>query len=57
MSQLLALLRELEAARFYGAVEIKFEAGCVVLIRKSETIKTTNDCRDSRGAKDVANNY
>ena len=33
------LLKELENQRFYGAVEIKFESGRLVLIRKTETIK------------------
>lgn len=42
------LLTELEHERFYGAVELKFESGHVVLIRKTETIKP-NDCRNNRG--------
>ena len=47
------LLRSLEQSRFYGTVELKFESGRVVLIRKSETIKpSTNDCRDNRGEAD-----
>jgi hypothetical protein len=33
------VLREFTRARLYGAVEVKFEAGRVVLIRKSESIK------------------
>ncbi len=38
---------------FFGTVELKFESGRVVLIRKSETIKpSTNDCRDNRGDLD-----
>jgi hypothetical protein len=41
MNELAQLLRQLEAARFYGSVEIKFEAGVAVLIRKSETFKPT----------------
>ena len=35
------LLRELERNRFYGSLEVKFEAGQVVLVRKTETIKPT----------------
>jgi hypothetical protein len=35
------LLAELEAARFYGSLELKYEAGRVVLIRKTETFKPT----------------
>ena len=42
------ILKELERERFYGSLEIKFEAGRVVLIRKTETIKP-NDYRDNRG--------
>ncbi len=42
------ILRELERNRFYGSLEIKFEAGRVVLIRKTETIKP-QDCRNNRG--------
>jgi hypothetical protein len=39
MANLFEMLRQLEAAHFYGSVEIKYEAGIVVLIRKSETLK------------------
>ena len=42
------ILKELERERFYGSLEIKFEAGRVVLIRKTETIKPNNH-RDNRG--------
>jgi hypothetical protein len=35
------LLKELERNRFYGSLEVKFESGKVVLIRKSETFKPT----------------
>jgi len=42
------ILRELESNRFYGSVEIKFEAGRIILLRKTETIKP-NDYRDNRG--------
>ncbi len=44
------LLTELERQRFYGSLEVKFEAGKVVLLRKTETIKpTVENCRDNRG--------
>jgi hypothetical protein len=47
------ILRSLEQSRFYGTVELKFESGRVVLIRKTETIKpTANDCRNNRGEAD-----
>jgi hypothetical protein len=35
------VLRGLAGDRFYGSVEIKFEAGKPVLLRKTETIKPT----------------
>jgi hypothetical protein len=44
------LLSDLEKCRFYGSVELKFEAGKLVLVRKSETLKTFNDYRDNRGS-------
>ena len=44
------ILRSLEQSRFYGTVELKFESGRVVLIRKTETMKpSAHDCRDNRG--------
>ena len=47
------ILRSLEQSRFYGTVELKFEAGRVVLIRKTETLKpSAQDCRDNRGEAD-----
>lgn len=42
------ILGSLSEQRFYGSVELRFEAGRVVLLRKTETIKT-DDCRDTRG--------
>ncbi len=41
-------LYNLECERFYGAMEIKFEAGRVILLRKTETTKP-NNCRENRG--------
>jgi hypothetical protein len=47
------LLRTLEQSRFFGTVELKFESGRVVLIRKTETMKPpTHDCRNNRGEAD-----
>ena len=47
------ILRSLEQSRFYGTVELKFESGRVVLIRKTETIKPcVQDYRDNRGEAD-----
>lgn len=51
MPELAEMLRELEAARFYGSLELKFEAGRIVLLRKSETLKPMqSSCGDNRGA-------
>ncbi len=53
------LLDELARSRFFGTLEIKLEAGLVVLLRKTETLKlsTTKSfpehCRDNRGDKNV----
>ena len=43
------ILNGLSKQRFYGSVELRFEAGQVVLLRKSETIKPE---RDNRGDDD-----
>jgi len=44
------LLRSLEQSRFFGTVELKYESGRVVLIRKTETLKISEqDCRNTRG--------
>jgi hypothetical protein len=52
MDNINELLTELARQRFYGSLEIKFEAGKVVLLRKTETIKpTVEDCRNNRGYK------
>ena len=53
MQRLDQLLADLEKQRFYGSLEIKFEAGKVVLLRKTETIKpTVENCRTNRGKHD-----
>jgi len=46
------LLRSLEQSRFFGTLELKFESGRVVLIRKTETVKpSAQNCRDNRGGE------
>jgi hypothetical protein len=35
------MLAGLQRSSFYGAVELKYEAGVIVLVRKSETFKPT----------------
>ncbi len=54
MGELVQLLSQLEASRFYGSVEAKFEAGKVTLIRRTETINprardASNCYREDRG--------
>lgn len=44
------LLNEMRINRMYGSVEIKFEAGRVVLLKRTETIKP--ESRDSRDGDD-----
>ena len=47
------LLSQLHRQRFYGSLELKFEAGRVVLLRKSETLKlTVENYRNNRGKSD-----
>jgi len=44
------LIDELTRDRFFGSVELKFEAGRLVLVRKTETLKPCElDYRDTRG--------
>ena len=47
---IITLLRDFERQKFFGSVELKIEAGRVVLMRKIETLKP-NDCRESLGEK------
>jgi hypothetical protein len=39
MDELIKLIKELVTKRFFGAIEIKFESGRIVLVRKTESIK------------------
>lgn len=53
MNEVITMLRQLVARRFYGSVEIKFESGHVTVIRKTESIKPgTGNHRNSRGEQD-----
>lgn len=45
---LLTLLESLTKSRFYGTLELKFEAGNIVLCRKTQTIKFSPE--DNYGA-------
>lgn len=43
-------LSTLERSKFYGSVELKYESGRVVLVRKTESLKLSDaDFRNSRG--------
>ena len=39
MDEVIKILKEIEATKFYGSVEVKFEAGRVTIIRKTQSIK------------------
>ena len=47
MNSIDELLQQMQRERFYGALEIKLEAGKIVLVRKTENIKF--DYREARG--------
>jgi len=49
MNQIIDLLKRLESDKFFGSVELKFEAGRIVLARKIENFKPTSDLRSARG--------
>jgi len=54
MNDLISLLRQLEVSHFYGSLEVKFEAGHIIVIRKTESIKPAGSAdanyhRENRG--------
>lgn len=59
MQSVTNLLQELELKQFYGSIELKFEAGRIVLVKKIETIKPLlENYRTSRGKdSDKENSY
>jgi hypothetical protein len=49
------IVADLQRGHFYGSLELKFEAGRVVLIRKTESFKpASEDYRISRGVNEPA---
>ena len=55
MNDLVSLLRTLEATKFYGSLEAKFEAGRVVIIRKTETyVPNGREKREGKGGQLVS---
>jgi len=49
MSSVERILRGLGEQGFFGTLEVKFEAGRIVLLRKTETLRPESDRRDNRG--------
>ena len=46
------LIRELERTRFWGSLEIQFQAGVVGMLKKTETMKPQDMVqRNNRGAE------
>ncbi len=39
MKQVIALIEKLIADKFYGSLEIRFEAGKIIFLKKVQTIK------------------
>ena len=39
------MLEELQAREFYGSLELKFEGGSIVLVKKTETMKPADNNR------------
>lgn len=39
MDRLFSIIRDLVTKKFYGEIVVKFEAGTIVLVRKTENIK------------------
>jgi hypothetical protein len=50
MNELIEMLKKMEQGRFYGSLEIKFEAGKIVLIRKSESFKPADPTYRNTGS-------
>lgn len=54
MNKFTEFLQELERKQFFGSLEVKFESGKIVLLRKSETIKLEpENYRNNRGDRNV----
>jgi len=56
VNELIGLLRELEESRFYGSLEIKVEAGVIVLYRKTESFKPTESGYGNNRSAHARNN-
>ena len=55
MCELTELLRQLQASRFYGSVEVHLEAAHITVIKKTQSIKpSAGDQRENRGSSHEA---
>ena len=48
-ASVLRIITGLMEEQFFGTVELKFEAGYLVILKKTETLKAADICRDNRG--------
>jgi hypothetical protein len=46
------LVSDLQQTGFYGSLEVKFESGRVVLLKKTETFKSADELRSTRNSHD-----
>ncbi len=46
--ELIPLLREAEESNYFGSIELKYERGDIVVVKRSETLKASDIRRDSR---------
>jgi hypothetical protein len=46
--EIIPLLREAEEEKYYGSIELKYERGQIVIVKRSETLKPADFQRDSR---------
>ncbi len=44
--ELIPLLREAEESNYFGSIELKYEAGQIVVVKRSETLKAADIRRD-----------
>jgi hypothetical protein len=49
--EIIPLLREAEESNYFGSIELKYERGDIVVVKRSETLKPSDIRRDSREDK------
>jgi hypothetical protein len=52
IERVIPLLKQAEATHYFGSIELKFEDGQIVIVRRSETLKPADICRDTREDSD-----